>query len=450
MTDVSTTASGRRKFPSELKIIPCTVAGCNKKFNRPARLVAHMRSHNNERPYKCTHEGCDKAYSDNKYLKSHIISAHTKEAKFICSTCGKGFATGQRLNRHGLVHQGEERYRCREYPPCNESFRKHQTLQRHILKDHLDEKPFRCGQEGCTQAYDTANALKRHTTRDHGEIRYWCDECSAAAEGSGEGDETKKPVGFTTHFLLEQHIRSEHVNCIFCDGMKFHGQYELELHINIYHSGQSVKDRKTVVCEFEGCEKKFVKKYNMRVHYKSAHEGLRYVCGNLDTGDYAGLQDWNWAEEGCGQAFATKGGLVQHVTYVHLGKQRQHYEHPANPEPEQAPESPSHEMTFLNDVSGVTDYERRQAVCSVPGCIARFVRYADLNGHVRLAHPEVNTYSLIPASVSEFALGPPLDQQAEEQIDWAAEDADVLHLLTNLDSAGDLQDAIDPELFVGA
>ncbi|KAF3769838.1 hypothetical protein M406DRAFT_23532, partial [Cryphonectria parasitica EP155] len=382
VTDASTTASGRRKFPSQHKTIPCTIAGCTKKFNRPARLVAHMRSHNNERPYKCTYEGCDKAYSDNKHLKVHIVSAHTKETKFVCPQCDKGFATSQRLKAHALAHQGKERFRCRGYPPCDQSFRKHQTLQRHVLKDHLGQKPYPCTHEGCTESYDTANSLKAHVTREHGELRFWCDECSQAA--AGDGDE-KKPVGFTTQFLLERHIRSEHVNCIFCDGLKFNGQYLLEQHMEIYHSGLTVKDRKTVPCDFDGCDKSFTKKSNMKVHYRAAHEGLRYVCGKLDTSDSLGLQDWNWAEEGCGETFTTKVGLEMHVTYVHLGKQRPLYESPSYAEYDAAPGSHS-KMATLDDISGVAEYERRQIPCAVPGCIARFIRYAELSGHMQAAH----------------------------------------------------------------
>lgn len=465
LTEASTTPSGRRKFPSEYKTISCTVAGCTKKFNRPARLVAHMRSHNNERPYQCTYEGCDKAYSDNKYLKSHIVSAHTKEAKFVCTQCNKGFATGQRLNRHAHVHQGEERYRCRDYPPCEQSFRKHQTLQRHILKDHLGQKPYRCTFTGCTESYDTANSLKAHTTRAHGELRFWCDECSQLA--AAEGDESRKPVGFTTQFLLEQHIRSEHVNCIFCDGLKFSGQYELEQHMEIYHSGLSIKDRKTVSCDFGGCDKKFTKKSNMKVHYRAAHEGLRFVCGKISTRDSGDpeLQAWSWAKNGCGQAFTTKMGLEQHVIYVHLGKQRTLYEGPylglgTGSEPAVAGggglgavytggggDEIQNQLAFLDDLSGVTEHERRGLVCLVPECALRFIRYADLNAHMQTVHhPDLATTAYIPAAGGgleqelEFAGDRGLDQQAEG---WNEDDADVMQLL-NLDAV------LDPNLLVQA
>lgn len=457
----ATTASGRRKFPSELKTIPCTVAGCGKMFNRPARLVAHLRSHNNERPYRCTYPDCDKAYSDNKHLKGHVLSAHTKEARFVCADCGKGFATGQRLKRHGLVHQGEERYKCRAYPPCTQSFRKHQTLQRHILRDHLGEKPYKCAHDGCDESYDTSNALKAHTTREHGERRFWCDECSAAAASAAAGAAadgedgsggSKGPVGFTTQFLLEQHVRQEHVNCIFCDGLKFGGHYELEQHMEIYHSGLTVKDRKTVSCDFEGCTKKFTKKSNMKAHYRTAHEGLRFVCGKVNTWESAGLEDWNWTEEGCGQGFTFKSALEQHVLYVHLGKKRPQYE----PQPKGVPEdqasswSDADEGNFLDVISGVADHERRPAVCTAPGCTARFTRYAYLHVHVQAEHPDRATFGPMGASevpqpdwvdAGETNTGGRQNEETGEQ--WAQEDASLMQLL-------DLDSAIDPSLLIEA
>lgn len=468
----ATTASGRRKFPSELKTIPCTVAGCGKMFNRPARLVAHLRSHNNERPYRCTYPACDKSYSDNKHLKGHVLSAHTKEARFVCADCGKGFATGQRLKRHGLVHQGEERYKCRAYPPCTQSFRKHQTLQRHILRDHLGEKPYKCTHDGCDESYDTSNALKAHTTREHGERRFWCDECSAAAAaaaasaaadddngGSSGSGGSKEPVGFTTQFLLEQHVRQEHVNCIFCDGLKFGGQYELEQHMEIYHSGLTVKDRKTVSCDFEGCDKKFTKKSNMKAHYRTAHEGMRFVCGKVNTWESTGLEDWNWMEEGCGQTFTYKSGLEQHVLYVHLGKKRPQYEPRQQPSSQQQQQqdqgsSSSWDGTdqgnFLDEISGVAEHERRAAVCTAPGCTARFTRYADLHNHVHAEHPDQATFGLMGASevpqadwldAEETQMGGQQGDQAGEQ--WAQEDASLMQLL-------DLDNAIDPSLLIEA
>ncbi|ROV94462.1 hypothetical protein VSDG_05949 [Cytospora chrysosperma] len=419
---VTSKTSKKRSYPSEQKIIQCTVADCPKTFNRPARLLAHLRSHNNERPFACTYEGCGKTYTENKHLKQHLIS-HTNEAKYVCGTCNKAFSTGTRLRRHQKVHEGEERFRCRDHPPCTQSFRKHQTLQRHILKEHMGKKPFPCAHVGCGASYDTANALASHKDRDHGELRFWCDE---------------EPVGFTTQFLLDQHIRHEHVNCIFCD-VRFTGQYELDQHMEIYHSGLTLEDRKTVRCTHPGCGKKFTKKSNMTAHHRAAHEGMRFAK------------------------------LVQHALFVHLGA----------PRPESGPGSSYYNpqyhhgqsrlppgMTFLNEISGVADQERRQAVCPEPGCGARFIRYADLQNHTRADHaPEVGPPGafngggdfvvVVPAPQArqqppfgggealprDFLVPLPDGQQPVSPVDPAQEEANMMQLV-------DWDAVIDPDLFL--
>ncbi|KAJ0109232.1 hypothetical protein J7T55_009563 [Diaporthe amygdali] len=456
-------ASKRRNYPSEQKTSKCTWPGCPKTFNRPARLLAHFRSHTNERPYKCTYVGCDKDYTESKHLKLHLLS-HTKEAKYVCETCDKAFATGTRLRRHQAVHEGQERFRCRDYPPCDQSFRKHQTLQRHVLKEHLGKKAFPCTHEGCGASYDTANSLRSHRDRDHGEIRFWCGECCEQA-AQNPGDETKKPVGFTTQFLLDAHMRQDHVNCIFCD-VRFAGHYLLEQHMEMYHSGLSVEDRKTVECTFPGCAKKFTKKANMNSHYRTAHEGKRFVCGKVNTFDVPGLEDWNWTEEGCGEGFVDKAKMSQHVLYVHLGRPR-----PATGAGStHTAKAAGAGRSFLNEISGVANHERRQIVCTVPECAVRFIRYADLHNHVQAQHPEhADEVGLLGASevprlqdgeviwggdggaemaaldepqFTDWGLvddaGPEAD--AQETANWDREEANLMQLI-DLDAA-----AIDPNL----
>ncbi|CAN8097405.1 unnamed protein product [Discula destructiva] len=389
MTEASD-APVQPKRLSDMKRIPCTIPGCSKMFNRQARLDAHLRAHNDERPFACHYENCDKTYTDNKFLRAHIDSAHLKLPKFVCDVCGQGFATGQRLQRHGDVHIGAEKFRCREYPPCNETFRKRKTLERHVLKDHLGKKPFVCNEGGCGDSYATLNALKAHTQREHGDEKFVCGPCSDKVRAD-PSLEDKVKCGFTTKVQLEMHIRHEHVNCVHCgDGVAFSGQYELERHIDLYHTGSTVKDRKTVVCEYEGCEKRFVKRSNMMTHFRTAHEGLRFTCGKVDTSETPGLEGWDWKAAGCGQRFTSKVGATEHALYVHLGLQRPVYEQ------QQQPFKPKKAYSFLDEVSGVTDLERRPIKCSVSDCAARFMRYADMHNHVATCHASAAGSSEVP------------------------------------------------------
>lgn len=378
-SEASDATAQPQKRPSDMKKLSCTWPGCDKMFNRQARLDAHLRSHTGEKPFVCHYEGCDKAYTDKKYLNGHIQSAHLKVAKFVCDECGQGFATGQRLERHGDVHIAAERFRCRDYPPCEQTFRKRKTLDRHVLKDHQGKKPFVCEEAFCGQSYATLNALKSHTQREHGEETHFCSPCMDRIQDDPSLVD-KIECGFTTKVLLELHIRHEHLNCVFCgDGVPFAGQYELERHIDLNHTEETVKDRKTVPCDWEGCKKKFVKRGNMLQHRRTAHEGVRYECGKVNTNEIPGLEAWDWQTQGCGQLFTSKVGATDHALYMHLGAQRPAYEH-------QRPGRPKKEYSLLDEISGVTDLERRPIACTVTGCKARFIRYADMDKHILEYH----------------------------------------------------------------
>ncbi|KAK4189518.1 transcription factor iiia-like protein [Podospora australis] len=358
-----------RKFPSDLKTIPCTYPGCPKTFNRPARLTAHLRSHTNDRAHRCPYPGCDKDYLEEKHLKQHIKGSHTHEKKYVCEEegCDKSFVTATRLRRHALVHQGAERFRCRGYEGCSLSFRKRETLQRHIRTEHLNQPAFICGRDGCQEGFDTAGALRRHTEREHGELRFWCDECVS------QGDDGPGRVGFRTLQLLQTHVRKEHLECMFC-GVKCGRQSDLEKHMDIYHSGNTVQDRKTIACHWEGCDKKFTRQSNLNTHIRSAHEGKRFVCGEVDTFDTPDITDWNWREEGCGQSFVSRMKLEEHVRFIHLGRKR----------PPKLYSVPSKQPGEVDEMTG--SVSTRTLACTVEGCTAKFVRHADLNRHIDNGH----------------------------------------------------------------
>lgn len=374
ITASSPVSRASRKFPSDLKTIKCTFAGCPKTFNRPARLAAHLRSHTNDRPHKCPYPDCDKDYLEEKHLTQHIKGSHTHEKKYTCSEpgCEKSFVTATRLRRHAAVHAGAERFRCRGYGDCNETFRKHQTLQRHIRTAHLGQHAYICGNDGCDSGFDTASALKRHINREHGELKFWCDECGK--NNGGDDDEPRK-VGFTTLLLLQAHMRREHINCMFCD-LKCGTQFDLERHIDLYHSGTTVEERKTVACTWPGCSKRFTRVSNLNTHIKTAHEGLRFVCGQVNTFDIPDIADWNWMEEGCGQDFVSKLKLEEHVRFIHLGRKR--------PPRVYTAATAAFANGTVDELSG--HGLPRDIACTFPDCTARFTRHHDLNQHIKSEH----------------------------------------------------------------
>lgn len=444
VTTALSTAS--RRFPSDLKTIPCTWPNCTKTFNRPARLTAHLRSHTNDRPFKCP--DCPKTYLEEKHLRQHIKGSHSQERQYVCDECDKAFLTATRLRRHAAVHEGQDRFRCRGYDDnCTRTFRKHQTLQRHIRVDHLNQPAFACTHEitspcvggaagdkkPCDAVFESTGALRRHIERDHTAPKFWCDECGKARAAGGEGN--SGGIGFATRALLEAHMRHAHVDCPFCD-IRFTGPAELHKHIDMHHSGKSVADRKTIVCPHAGCGKTFTRRANLNVHIRAVHEGLRFVCGDgadaasTTTAEGAGvdrkpsngwadpeLVAWEARGEGCGRGFVSKMKLEEHIRYVHLRRERPVPVFILDPEAAAATATftnstptfssglatPAPAQMLMNGAGGSDDLAtpsadmlidallgtNRTLVCTLPGCTARFVRHHDLSVHLQRDHATV-------------------------------------------------------------
>ncbi|KAL3965102.1 hypothetical protein ACCO45_002106 [Purpureocillium lilacinum] len=52
---------------------------CNKAFSRPSSLRIHSHSHTGEKPFKCPHAGCGKAFSVRSNMKRHEKGCHSFE-----------------------------------------------------------------------------------------------------------------------------------------------------------------------------------------------------------------------------------------------------------------------------------------------------------------------------------------------------------------------------------
>lgn len=442
---VTTATTPRAKFPSDLKTLACTWPGCPKTFNRPARLRDHLNSHTNSRPFKCPYDDCDKDYIEDKHLKQHVKAVHTRDRRYVCQRdgCGKTFVTGTRLKRHQAVHDGADRFRC---PDCGQSFRKRETLHKHVRKDHLGVPAHECPEPGCGAAFDSKPALKRHHDKEHGDVRYWCDECGVQMANNG----SERRVGFTTEPLLQGHLKQEHQDCLFCD-YKSPSRWELERHVEMRHSGKTVDDRKVHACPHSGCAKSFTKKSNLNIHIRTAHEGFRFVCGDVALSG-PDFEAWSCGD-GCGDRFSTKARLEDHVRFIHLGHERPRLSKPERPEPD-----------VVDEISGMADQAKHTIPC--PHCDRTFVRYHDLDVHLSKGHDDASSdpASLLahevapepPAFAHDYAQSAWPEDMAHEDIfaaemeygpprdDWPEDEANMLLLMH--DPPAELDPSIDPAL----
>ncbi|KAI1809741.1 hypothetical protein GGS20DRAFT_260068 [Poronia punctata] len=67
--------SSAASFPQSQDRYICQT--CNKAFSRPSSLRIHSHSHTGEKPFKCPHAGCGKAFSVRSNMKRHERGCHS-------------------------------------------------------------------------------------------------------------------------------------------------------------------------------------------------------------------------------------------------------------------------------------------------------------------------------------------------------------------------------------
>eukprot|EP00063_Salmo_salar_P076009 XP_014050844.1 PREDICTED: gastrula zinc finger protein XlCGF53.1-like isoform X2 [Salmo salar] len=103
---------------------------------------------------------CHKGFSCLQKVESHQ-RVHTGEKSFSCTQCEKRFSHQHHLKRHQRVHTGEKPYSC---PQCEKRFSRQDQLKMH-LKVHTGERPFVCTH--CGKRFSERSYLKTHQQKNH-------------------------------------------------------------------------------------------------------------------------------------------------------------------------------------------------------------------------------------------------------------------------------------------
>ncbi|KAF8895708.1 hypothetical protein CPB84DRAFT_1782257 [Gymnopilus junonius] len=340
------------------KCYRCTFEGCEKAYTKPTRLEEHERSHTGQRPFVCN--TCGKSYLRETHLHAHSRSHLPETARpFSCERpgCEKRFWTSQHLQAHHSWHDGAKPYKCSE-TECHEAFSKHHLLRAHICEKHAPPgtKPYRCEHDGCAKSFDTNQHLRSHH-KTHDDKRYTCVHANCLAK------DDSLPRYFPTWSALQSHIRTDHPPACFypsCNGrtfsnpgnlrahLKLHEQRDAEMELDGYldsgddsdqparkrrRGGEHGRDWK---CEVTECGKDFKSKKALNTHVNVNHLGKRdFICHHAD----------------CGSAFGYKHLLQRHLAKIHFAESVKDL-----PEDESSPEEGQTVKEPTTDIDAITGY----------------------------------------------------------------------------------------------
>lgn len=160
------------KVHEEDRVLTCD--HCGREFANKVSLVGHIASAHKigDGEYKCIE--CDKIFYNSSKFKQHMKLRHTDRSRFQCDQCEYSCSTKQEMNRHAIIHTGDEA-KVISCPQCDSRFKTKDLLRGHIKKVHLQIRNHKC--EICGKAFYSPEKLKRHMKIHTGEKDYTCQFC---------------------------------------------------------------------------------------------------------------------------------------------------------------------------------------------------------------------------------------------------------------------------------
>lgn len=251
-------------------------------------MTAHLKQvHEGLRPYKCGHEGCDKAFFAKLERDYHKLRHEDGVKKHVCSLCGKRFRVPVSLSRHLLnVHdqhptKQRESYTCtfpgcnkvlrwkalrrhlethkspeerRSCPTCNEVFPNMQMRVLHERSVHQGKTNFKC--EQCGKLFRDQIALNMHYKTHSSEQPFQCEKCGKRFKYKGSHLSHAKAICGTDEEEMERirkakraaelrnWKRERNFTCKTC-GHKFISEVRLEDHLRRVHNEVVVRNYET-------------------------------------------------------------------------------------------------------------------------------------------------------------------------------------------------------------
>ena len=233
---------------------------CNKVFSTKGNLVAHKRTHSEDKPYEC--DVCNKRFSHSSHLAVHK-RIHTGEKPYECDVCNKRFLQSGNLATHKRTHTGHKPYKCHV---CKKRFSQLSTLGRH-KSTHTRDKPHKC--DICNERFSESHKLTRHKISAHKRNQsFECNNCKKTF---------RKRQSLKRHW--RSHLRDGLLLCHTCGKEIIQGQG---------HANEILRDDHF---DCDKCNKQFPDIESLYQH-KAKDYGMSYqcdVCKELEAREATGI-----------------------------------------------------------------------------------------------------------------------------------------------------------------
>ncbi len=155
-----------------ISVFACHIAGCQKCYSKKGRLTRHLRTHSENRPFRCP--DCTERFKTKSVLRIHKLR-HI-EKSYRCNLCDNIYRHKFSLVIHIRTHFNIRPFKC-GHEKCEKKFGDRSARTVHIRRKHTKEKPYFCPYIKCEQQFCDSSSLQRHTKIHRKSKGYPCYPC---------------------------------------------------------------------------------------------------------------------------------------------------------------------------------------------------------------------------------------------------------------------------------